>query len=324
MADGSSCAVTARLRLSVLLGVCASALCGGANSFGATTVTRPQFAVGEISLVFRDHSRLVTPPGQMAEPRTLVTVIRYPAQGGAARVDVPGAAPDRRAGPFPLIVFAHGFAVTPSTYTRLLQAWARAGYVVAAPVFPLTNANAPGGPNESDLVNQPRDMSYVISRVLLRSAVHRGILSRLVNSGEVAVTGQSDGGSTALAVAYNANFVDRRVRAAIILSGAEIPGVGGYSFPGPSPPLLAVQGTADTSNAPASTDRYFQLAPPPKFLESLLGAGHLPPYTTEQPQLGIVERETIAFLDRYLKHLPGAGARMWRAGDVPGLATLSR
>jgi hypothetical protein len=61
------------------------------------------------------------------------------------------------------VIFGHGFAVTPGIYTPLLQYWARAGYVVAAPIFPLGNANAPGGPNESDLVNQPRDMSFVIT-----------------------------------------------------------------------------------------------------------------------------------------------------------------
>jgi fermentation-respiration switch protein FrsA (DUF1100 family) len=265
----------------------------------------------------------VTLPNGRSVPRSLTTIIRYPALGHPSRHARPGAAPARAAGPFPLIVFAHGYAVTPSTYDRLLQAWARAGYVVAAPIFPLTNANAPGGPNESDLVNQPRDMSFVISRMLIRSAGRGRLLSGMIDPHEIAVSGQSDGGSTALAVVSNTRFFDRRVGAAMILSGAEIPGVGGYVFPAPSPPLLAVQGTADTSNAPASTYRYFQLAPHPKFLLSLLGAGHLPPYTTEQPQLGIVERETIAFADRYLKRVRGAKARMWKYGDVPGVATLT-
>ncbi len=138
------------------------------------------------------------------------------------------------------------------------------------------------------------------------------------------MAGHSDGGSTALAVAYNRHYVDHRIRAAAILSGAEIPGVGGYTFPAPSPPLLAVQGTADTSNAPASTRRYFRIAPRPKFMLSLLGAGHGPPYTSEQPQLGIVEQATIAFFDAYLKGLSAATSRMWNAGNVPGVASLSR
>jgi fermentation-respiration switch protein FrsA (DUF1100 family) len=101
-----------------------------------------------------------------------------------------------------------------------------------------------------------------------------------------------------------------------------MPGRDSYLFAVGSPPLLAVQGTADTSNAPASTDRYFRLARPPKFLLHLLGAGHLRPYIS-QPQLGIVERETIAFLDRYLKHRRGARRRMWTVGSVRGLAVLS-
>ena len=64
------------------------------------------------------------------------------------------------------------------------------------------------------------------------------------------------------------------------------------------------------------------IAPAPKYLLTLFGAPHLGPYTDEQPQLGIVERVTIAFLDRYLKHVTGAGSRLTAAGDVPGVSVL--
>jgi dienelactone hydrolase len=251
-----------------------------------------------------------------------VTVIRYPAQGPASNVDVRGAAPARRAGPFPLVIFGHGFAVTPGPYSRLLEAWARAGYVVAAPIFPLGNANAPGGPNESDIVNQPRDMSFVITRMLALNAGRRSMFWRVIDPRGVAVSGQSDGGETALAVAYDRYFLDRRVRAAVILSGAELPGVGGFTFPAPSPPLLASQGTTDTINRPIFTYQFFNLAPRPKFLLRLLGASHLPPYTDQQPQLTIVERVSIAFLNRYLKHGSRALSAIVRAGNVPGVAAL--
>jgi len=136
------------------------------------------------------------------------------------------------------------------------------------------------------------------------------------------VSGQSDGGETALAVAYDRLFIDRRVRAAVILSGAEIPGVGGFDFPAPSPPLLASQGTADTINRPFFTYQFFNLAPRPKFLLTLLGASHLPPYTTQQPQLSIVERVSIDFLNRYLKQAPNALQAMSAAGNVRGVAAL--
>jgi len=282
----------------------------------------PPFAVGERTITFVDTSRTVRFPGRPPEPRTLVTVIRYPAQGPRSGVDLPNAPPARTARRFPLVIFGHGFAVTPAPYARLLQAWARAGYVVAAPIFPLGNANAPGGPNESDIVNQPRDMSFVITRMLELDGTPHSFFQGLIAPHEIADAGQSDGGETALAVAYDRHFLDRRVRAAVIMSGAELPGVGVLHFSAPSPPLLATQGTADTTNQPRFTYAFFDAAPRPKFLLSLLGASHLPPYTNEQPQLGVVERVTIAFLTKYLKNGKRATARMLAAGTVPGVAAI--
>jgi fermentation-respiration switch protein FrsA (DUF1100 family) len=256
------------------------------------------------------------------EPRTLLTYVRYPAIGSTGAVDVPNAPPARASGPFPLVVFGHGFAVTPSVYSHLLQSWARAGYVVAAPVFPLENANAPGGPDEADLVNQPADVSFVITRLLAEAAAP-GRLSGLIDPGRIAVSGQSDGGETALAVAYDSRLRDPRVGAALILSGAKIPGLAGFTFPSGSPPLLAVQGTADTVNPLALTTEFFDSARRPKYLLRLIGAEHLPPYTAEQPQLGIVERVTVAFMDRYLQHRRAELGRLHSLGTVPGLSSLT-
>lgn len=269
-----------------------------------------------------DTSRTIELPNGTSEPRTLYTEVRYPALGASGATDLLDAPAARADGPFPLIVFGHGFAVTPALYARLLQSWAHAGFVVAAPVFPLENADAPGGPDESDLVNQPADMSFVISRMLAASGASSGPFAGLIDPARIAVAGQSDGGDTALAVAYNSHYRDPRVDAAVILSGAEIPGVGGFTFPPGSPPLLATQGTADTVNLPSATNAFFDAARRPKYLLSLIGAEHLPPYSSEQPQLSIVERVTIAFLDGYLEHKPRALARIVSLGSVPGTASI--
>lgn len=298
---------------------------GGPGSSGGNGVPAapgaPAYGVGEIVVAYTDYSRHLTVHGRLV-PRRLLTLIRYPTAPGSRSADALAAPPARTGGPFPLIVFAHGFNITPAPYAPLLRAWVQAGYVVAAPIFPLSKPAAPGGANEVDLVNQPGDMSFVISRLLAAGAAGHGILAGLLDPGRIAVSGQSDGGSTALAVAYDQHDVDHRIGAAMILSGAEIPGLGGYTFPAPGPPLLAVQGTADTINLPVSTYHFFSLARQPKFLLSLLGAGHLGPYTNQKPQLGIVEAVTVAFLDRYLKRDSGAAARMQVAGKIPRLATL--
>jgi fermentation-respiration switch protein FrsA (DUF1100 family) len=300
---------------------------GAAHASRATsTANRPprapsSFAVGLRVLQLVDPSRTIRLPDGSVQPRTIRTYVRYPALGPAGRTDLRNAPAARIYGPFPLVVFGHGFAVTPALYAHLLQAWTRAGYVVAAPVFPLGNADAPGGPNEADLVNQPADMSFVISRLLAAGSDDSSPLAGLVDPKAIAVSGQSDGGDTALAAAYDHRYRDRRITAAAILSGAEIPGVGGYTFPPGSPPLLATQGTADTINTPAETELFFAGAHRPKYLLRLLGAEHLPPYRDE-PQLGIVERVTIAFFDAFLKHRPGALAHLTSVGHVSGIASL--
>lgn len=283
----------------ILLGAPAPA---GAGTAG----TQPPYRVGIRAITIVEHRTMML-PGHRVVPRSLPVYVRFP-EGGP--------------GHYPLVVFAHGYNVTPHPYARLLQALAQAGFVVAAPVFPLTNAHAPGGANENDLVNQPGDMTAVITRMIRDSRRQGDPFSALVNGQEVAVAGQSDGGITALLSAYNTHYRDRRVKAAVIMAGAA-PSIGGYDFAPGSPPMLAIQGTADTTNLPKNTYKFFRRASRPKFLLKLLGAQHLPPYTNQQPQLGIVERTTAAFLNLYLGHQQGALTQLEQAGSVRGVTEFT-
>ena len=255
--------------------------------------------------------RLIDPSRRIGKaPRSFLTIVRYPLA--------------RNTGPFPLIVFGHGFAVSPAPYARLLDAWARAGYVVAAPVFPLENADHRGGPDEHDLPNQPGDMSLVITELSDRSLSGSGPLAGLLDPRRVAVTGQSDGGDTALAAAYDPVVRDNRVGAAMILSGAEDPFAAPFTMPPDGPPLLAVQGTADTINPPGDTYAFYRQAATPRILLKLLGAGHQPPYTEPGPQLDAVQRTTIAFLDWRFKHRPAALRTLLAVGSAGVGTSLTR
>jgi dienelactone hydrolase len=287
--------------LACAVAVCALGLAAAAEAAAPASSAAPAVRVRVFRFV--DRSRIIRLPDGRRIPRSLPTVVRYPATAGA----------------HPLIVFAHGYALLPATYSHLLLAWAEAGYVVAAPAFPREKANAPGGPDESDLVNEPRDVSFVLDRLLALNARRDGVLAGRIDQTRIAVAGHSDGAVTALAVAYDRRFRDPRLRAAIVMSGAEPAGMG--TFPRHGPPLLAVQGTADPINAPATTATFFRLAHRPKFLLWLLGASHLPPYTSQEPQLGIVEHTTVAFLDHYLKGRP---LRLFEAAaGRPGLTRFT-
>jgi dienelactone hydrolase len=254
---------------------------GGASAEAArTSKVEPAFRLRVLRLV--DRSRRAHFRNGTSQVRTLVTYVRVPTRGDA---------------PYPLVVFGHGFTTTPRVYAGLLDTWAAAGYVVAAPVFPVENADAPGGPDESDLVNQPGDMSFVVSQLTAPTSPLRGV----VDPERIAFAGQSDGAETALAATYDRRYLDRRVDAAVILSGAALPG---FARPARSPPLLAVQGTRDPINSPSTTAAYFRLMHRPKFLLWLLGATHLPPYTTRDRWATVVDRATLAFLDHYLRGTP--------------------
>lgn len=295
---------------------------GGEEAPPSVAAQPSPFAVGLRLMRFVDTTRMIRLKSGKLIPRTLLTYVRYPALAAPAASDVPDAPAATAGGPYPLVVFGGGFDVTPQVYSSLLQSWTSAGYVVAAPVFPLTSPDAPGGPDEDDVVNQPTDMSFVISSLLAQSASAASPLAGLIDPAEVAVAGHSDGAETALAVAFGRRFRDARVDAAMIFSGAEMSGVGGYRFPLGGPPLLAAQGTADRFNEPRYTNAYFKRAQQPKFLLRLLGAGHLPPFTYEQPQLAIVERVSLAFLGLYLRREPVLLESLLASGTDAGKSVL--
>lgn len=288
---------------------------------------RPPFRVGLVNFSLSEPSSAATATAHTASGapvRVLPTVVRYPAKGAANGRDDPGAQPARAAGPFPLLVFSQGYNMPPAAYSWLMRAWASAGYVVAAPTYPRTDPTSPGGPDEADIVNHPADLSFVIASLRGHDLAEAPSLNGLINPARVGVVGQSDGGDVSLAVAADSCCRDKAVKAAVILSGAELQAFGGSYYTAGSVPLLAVQGTADTINAPGCSVELYDQAPRPKYYLELIGAQHLQPYVDPGRDRALVARAVVDFLRRYLKGRSSglqALARDTHASQVASLIT---
>lgn len=264
------------------------------------------YRVAETRYTFTEHTRAVG-------TRILHVRVRFP---------VAQAASATTAGMFPLVVFAPGFIQCDDSYSALLRQWTSAGYVVAAVEFPLTNCHVLK-PDESDLSNQPADMAYVIQRLLSLSARRGDALTGLISPSRVGVAGQSDGGDTVAAMAAMSCCRYPGLRAVMVLSGAEWPYLRGRWFSAPTPPMLFVQGTADTVNPPsASIQLYKADTTGRRYYLELFGADHLSPYEGVGAPEPIVERVTIDFLDHSLAGQPSSVGAMRRAARVLGASEL--
>jgi dienelactone hydrolase len=273
-----------------------STVAGAASSAPVATTT----------LTFVDTSR-PTPPwnGTPEKPtRTLVTTIWYPARGS-------GSVATAGDGAYPLIVFAHGLGGSPRGYQQLLTAWAAAGYVVAAPLFPLSSSETPGGADGGDIGNQPGDMSFVIDQVLKASAASNGPLSGLVDPNEIGAAGHSNGAITTLGLVANSCCRDIRVKAAVVMAGATEGLGGGHYNLAEAPPLLLVQDIHDGLVPYADAVAVFNKARGPKALLALDWDSHPDPTGSSAhmaasgvvgPTSGPVIKSTTAFFNAFLKH----------------------
>jgi len=266
--------------------------------------------VASTTMTFVDTSRSTPPWDGMPEKpsRTLVTTIWYPAQGS-------GSIATSGDGLYPLVVFAHGLGGSPLAYQQLLTAWAAAGYVVAAPLFPLSSSETPGGPDGGDIGEQPGDMSFVIDQVLKASAGPNSPLSGLVDPNEIGAAGHSNGAITTLGLVANSCCRDTRVKAAVVMAGTtEGLGRGHYQL-NEAPPLLLVQDLHDGLIPYADAVAVFNQALGPKALLALDwdspsdttgSTAHMAASGVVGPTSGAVIGSTTAFFNEFLKHEKGA------------------
>jgi fermentation-respiration switch protein FrsA (DUF1100 family) len=239
--------------------------------------------------------------------RSLPTTVWYPT--------------DRQNGPYPLVMFVHGYGVTPSTYSALLSRVAAAGYVVAAATYPILSGQ-PAGP--SDVVGWDDlfpDTRFVTTRVLEASASGSGTLGNLVDPQRIAVAGHSDGAYVSFGLGYQPLRLDSRIRS-VISFAASFDGIGLYQPNGR--PILNVLGDQDEYNPYPEAVAWdaAHLAQPKKVL-TLVNANHLPPYTDpNDPHFSTLVSVTVAFLDWTLKSHP---EMIYFAGlDIGGKPQIAR
>jgi fermentation-respiration switch protein FrsA (DUF1100 family) len=278
------------------------------------------YAVGVRTESFVDVSRPTDPNrAELGRPsRTLQTMVLYPAQGGPSDRDVPDAPPALDAGPFPLIEFSHGFTANGPSYTLLLRRLASAGYVVAAPTFPLSSRGARGGPSGADYTNQPGDVSFVISEMLRLNGDAASLLRGMIDPDKVAVAGHSLGAITTLGVAYNTCCTDKRIKAAVPIAGIEAPFRGQFVYR-PETPLLLIHGDADATVPYRGSENAYRAAGPPKFLLTLMKGPHSP-FSGVGGE--VIVKVMQDFFDHYLKGRDGSLDAITQQGNIAGTTVL--
>ena len=266
--------------------------------------------VGRRTLTLVDPSRPTPANGDYAgaPDRTLPTVVSYPVRHG------------RRSSKLPLVVFATGFGGNSTNYAPLYDHWVRAGFAVAAPTFPLSRNDAPGGASANDLQSQPGDVRFVLDRVLAESKQRGSPLHDLVDPKRIGLAGKSLGAITALLDGYDPAEHEPRFRAVLAMTGLAMNSV---RFDRYDTPLLLVHGDADTTVPIQGSIDAYAGAQPPKFFVTVFGSTHTSAFDGgTAPASVVVNRTTTDFLDAYVKRERDAIGRLERDGDVAGVAAI--
>jgi dienelactone hydrolase len=260
------------------------------------------------TFTFVDESRATEDPNDVrdAPSRALATDVYVPEGNG----------------PFPLIVHSHGASGHPRKFTELLGAWARHGYVVVAPAFPLTNDRSGGPTVVTDFVQQPADVAFVLEQVLALAAEDGNVLSGRVDTERIGASGLSLGGATTYGFVFDECCREERIDAAIVMSGIRLP-FEDDTPDWPSTPLLIFHGTADPVLRFPIGEEAYRNAAPPKYFVTLHGALHPEAYE-DIPSVHdeIVADVTLAFWDTYLRGDETARERIAGAATVPGTSDI--
>lgn len=201
--------------------------------------------------------------------------LELPLIGPIFEVETPArrdATPATSSGPFPLVLFSHGYGGIRFQSYFLTEHLASHGFVVASPDHPGNRLI-----DFQNLGNEEATLQSVIDRpldvLLVKEALLSGAVSSIViDRSRIATTGHSIGAWTALEVARR----DPEIRVMFPMAPGFRNGGRPDFVAALGRPLMIFGGSEDTQTSFESHQRRpYDLALPPKFLVKVLGAGHL-------------------------------------------------
>ena len=271
----------------LLLCAAALAITACSDSSDGILIIPDRYEVAIFEQRFVDDARGTPPTGEFpALPdRTLDTTIFMPEGNGS----------------FPLLIFSHGLGSSPQAYASLLEEIAAQGFVIVAPLFPLTGQNAPAGADPVDTQNQPGDVSFLIDTVTAAVAASQSPFDRRTDTSNVGTFGHSNGGITTLGVAANSCCSDTRIDAAVSMSAAAAPYNGGeYDFSATAP-LMLVHGTTDALIPYQESVRIFNGVEAAKGIVTLNEVGHTEFLMPSGPGFETTANSIIDFFRTHLR-----------------------
>ena len=275
----------------LLLGALLAA-CGGGSDESAPTLDPGlpgPYPVGVTELTFERNSTTT------GEPRTLKTIIWYPADESAKKqpedlmlkgvIDAKVTKNDR---PLPIIMFSHGSGGMPRQSTYYTRHLASHGFVVVAPPHPgNTLVDCLPCTDTAALLdsfrNRPDDITFVLDALLARSADPGSLFYNALDADRVGMSGYSFGALDTLRLAGS----DSRFAAALAMA---TPGMSRIALDGIEIeiPIMMMGGGLDTIAPLEEQQQYFDSVGtdgPPHFLLVFPRGGHFSSATVCVPVL---------------------------------------
>lgn len=152
-----------------------------------------------------------------SDTRRIDVKVWYPGEG--TQGSIVRDAPIADGAPWPLVVYSHGTFGHADNAMHIVRALVRAGYVVAAPDYPLSSSKAFTKirfADISDVSEQVRDVRFVIDKILADP-----VLRKAIDPEAIGVTGHSLGAVTSYFATYGEGIRDPRIKAMVSIAGGD-------------------------------------------------------------------------------------------------------